>query len=168
MLIIVSGLPGSGKSFFASRLSKRINGKYISSDLTRKMIDARGQYAFEDKINVYEEMARLAGDPLREGKTVVIDATFYKKQMRNMFLTLATLLHQKVVYFEIVADEDTIRERLSQPRLNSEADFSVYKQIKPQYEAFEKEHLILESTNDDIDGMLTRAMDYIQEVNERA
>ncbi|HEY9489757.1 MAG TPA: ATP-binding protein [Chryseosolibacter sp.] len=167
MLIIVSGLPGSGKSFFASRLSKKVNGKYISSDLTRKMIDAAGQYAFEDKINVYEEMARLAGDPLRQGKTVVIDATFYRKEMRNIFFTLATLLHQKVAYFEIVADEDTCRERLSHPRLDSEADFSVYKQIKPQYESYDNDHLILESTKDDVDGMLTKAMDYIQEVNER-
>jgi len=168
MLIIVSGLPGSGKSFFASRLSKKINGIYISSDLTRKMMDTRGQYAFEDKINVYEEMARLAGDPLRQGETVVIDGTFYRKEMRNIFFTLATLLHQKVAYFEIVADEDTIRERLSHPRLDSEADFSVYKQIKPQYEAFDEDHLILESTKNDVDGMLTKAMDYIQKVNEGA
>jgi predicted kinase len=166
MMIIVSGLPGSGKSYFASRLSEELSATYISSDLTRKEIDAQGQYAFEDKLNVYEEMAYGAGQQLRNGKRVVIDATFYRKEMRELFYTLAKLLDIKIVFIEIVADEEIIAERLSKPRLTSEADYSVYKFVKSQYEALDREHLVIESTNDNIEGMLMKAVDYIAKVNE--
>jgi len=35
MIIIVFGLPGSGKSYFASKLAERINARYINSDVIR-------------------------------------------------------------------------------------------------------------------------------------
>jgi len=165
-MIIVSGLPGSGKSYFAVRLSKALGAEYISSDLTRKAMDAMGQYAFEDKLNVYEEMARKTGESLRHGRSVVVDATFYRNEMRELFLTLAKLLHEKVVYFEIVADEKIIRERLKVPRLDSDADYSIYKLVKPQYEPLKLEHLVIESRNDNIDAMLRNGLHYIEEVNE--
>ena len=87
-MIIVSGLPGSGKTYFASRLAKDLGAEYVSSDLTRKAIDSRGEYPFEDNLTVYEEMARQAGDVLRQGNAVVVDATFYTSKMRSVFFTL--------------------------------------------------------------------------------
>ena len=101
MMIIVSGLPGSGKTHLASRLASKLGAEYISSDLTRKEIESRGEYAFEDNLTVYEEMARRAGDELRHGNTVVIDATFYLREMRSLFSTLAALLHKKVCNIEL-------------------------------------------------------------------
>ena len=167
MVVIVSGLPGTGKSYFALRLSQRLGAEYISSDRTRKAMDAMGKYAFEDKLNVYEEMAKTAGGYLRQGKTVVVDATFYRHEMREIFRTLATLLHQPICYFEITAPEEVVKERLSVPRTDSEAGFAVYQQLKPQYESLPEEHLVLQSTNDNIDRMLSKAIDYIKRVNER-
>lgn len=168
MMTIVSGLPGCGKSYFAARLSKALGAEYINSDLTRKTMDFSGQYAFEDKLSVYEEMARRAGEALRAGKPVVIDATFYRQAMRDLFLTLAKLLYKKVAYIEITADETLIKERLSQPRLHSEADLSVYKLLKSQYEPLDVEHLVIESRNDNIDSMLMKGLDYINHLNERS
>ena len=166
MMIIVSGLPGSGKSYFASRLAQEINGEYLNSDIIRREMDARGQYAFDDRLNVYEEMARRAGEAVREGRTAVIDATFYRADMRDIFLTLARLLYQKVACFEIVADEDVIRERLSRPRLDSQADFSVYKLLQPQYEEIDHDHLVIKSGPDNIESMLSQAKQYIGSLAE--
>lgn len=165
-MIIVSGLPGSGKSYFASRLAKKLEAAYISSDLTRKEMNARGQYAFEDKLKVYEEMAHKAAEELRRGKQVIVDATFYRKEMRELFVTLAKLLHQKMVVFVIVADEGIAVDRLSRPRKDSEADLGVYKQVKSQYEQMDMEHLTIESKNDNLDDMLRKATEYISKVDE--
>jgi predicted kinase len=166
MMIIVSGLPGSGKTYFASKLSKELGASYISSDLTRKDMDAQGRYAFEDKLNVYEEMAHRAGEEVRAGKQVVIDATFYRKEMRELFFTLARLLHQKIALIEIVADEQIVLARLSQPRAESEADFAVYKMVKSQYELMDIEHLVIESKTDNIKDMLTKGTEYISKLDE--
>jgi predicted kinase len=166
MMVIVSGLPGSGKSYFASRLAQKTGAHYINSDLTRREMDARGQYTFEDRLTVYEEMARRAGDLMRQGNTVVVDATFYRQEMRNLFLTLARLLHHKVCFIEVVAPEELIRERLLQPRLDSEADFSVYELVRSQYEQLLDEHLTLESSNNNLEEMLQKGMEYIRKMNE--
>lgn len=167
MLIIVSGLPGSGKSFFAKRLAQKLGAEYVNSDATRKAMDAMGRYAFEDKLNVYEVMAKRAGDGLRMGKTVVVDATFYRHEMRDLFLTLGRLLHKRVCYLEVQADETLIRERLSRPRADSEADYAVYEQLKLQYEAPPLDHMVLRSTNDNIDLMIATALGHIQQIHER-
>ena len=166
MLIIVSGLPGSGKSFFARRLSALLDAGYINSDATRRAMNAMGRYAFEDKLNVYEEMAKRAGESLRRGRVTVVDATFYRHEMRDIFLTLGTLLHQPTCYIEVQADEALIRERLAKPRADSEADYAVYQQLKLQYEDTHHPRLVLKSTNDNIDMMLGQAVDYIKSVNE--
>jgi len=164
-MIIVSGLPGSGKSYFASRLSERLKAKYVSSDLTRNEMDARGEYAFDDKLDVYEEMAGRVGDHLRQGEAVVVDATFYRREMRNLFFALAKLLHQAVIYIEVVADEILVHARLSQPRLHSEADVAVYELVKPQYERLDVDHLVLKSTDDNIEEMLRKGEEYIKKVD---
>lgn len=166
MLIIVSGLPGSGKSFFAKRLSALLDAEYINSDATRRSMNAMGRYAFEDKLNVYEEMAKKAGASLRKDRVVVVDATFYHHEMRDIFLTLGTLLHKPICYIEVVADEVVIRERLSKPRADSEADYPVYQQLKLQYENPDRTHLVLRSTDDNIDTMLGQAIDYVKGINE--
>ena len=166
MLIIVSGLPGSGKSFFARRLSAELGAEFVNSDATRRAMNAMGRYAFEDKLNVYEEMANKAGEKLREGKTVIVDATFYHHEMRDIFVTLGTLLHERMCYIEVQAEEKIIHERLSKPRSDSEADFAVYQQLKLQYEDPVRPRLVLQSTNENVDTMVAQALDYIKRINE--
>lgn len=164
MMIIISGLPGCGKSYLASRLAQKLGATYINSDLMRKEIDAQGRYAFEDKLNVYEEMASRAGEAVREGRRVIIDATFYRNEMRQLFFTLAKLLHTKVALIEIVADEQIVAARLSRPRAEGEADIAVYRMLKGQYEELDREHLTIESKADNIGDMLAKAAKYISKV----
>lgn len=166
MLIAVSGLPGSGKSFFAMKLAERLGAVYISSDQTRKAMDAMGRYRFEDKLNVYEEMAKRAGEGLRKGQTLVVDATFYRHEMRDMFSTLCTLLHKPFYNLEIQADNETIKERLSKPRIDSEADFAVYQQLVREYEKPAGSQLVIQSTNTNIEAMLGEALAYIGNIND--
>lgn len=162
-MIIVSGLPGAGKTFFASRLSQEIDAEYISSELVRYDMAQAGQYPFDDELNVYEDMARRAAHLLRRGKSVVVDATFYRAEMRNMFLTLARLLHEKVVYIMVVADEDLIHQRLH-GSYHPETSILVYEQLKPQYEDLENTHMVLESKTDNLNEMLIAAKEHIRTV----
>jgi len=123
-----------------------------------------GRYAFEDKLDVYEEMAKSAGENLRQGKNVVVDATFYRPEMQDIFFTLSTLLHKQIFYIEVKADEKIIQERLSKPRADSEAGFAVYRQLKLEYQSPGVSHLVLHSTNDNIDFMLNQGLAYIQPI----
>lgn len=160
-IILVGGLPGTGKTFFALRLSEKLSATYINSDLMRKEMALQGRYAFEDKLNVYEEMAKSAGKELRQGRSVVVDATFYSKQMREMFATLARLMHLKFVFIEVVADEAVVLKRFRSRKARTAKDLSIHNLVKSQYERPEIDHLVIESKDDNIDDMLGEAMDYI-------
>ena len=62
---------------------------------------------------------------------------------------------------EVTATEDIIAGRVNKPRENSEADFDAYLKVKEQFEPLDKEHLVLNSTNDNIESMLQEAQNYL-------
>jgi predicted kinase len=167
MIIMIAGLPGSGKSYFAEKLADHLEAVYINSDQVRKAEQALGQYAFQDKFKVYKEMARLATYALNEQKVVIVDATFYQQTMRDLFFNLAKTLSVSVVFIEVYADETLIKERLSKPRKYSEADFKVYEKIKNEFEDIKEPHLRLQSNDENMGNMLNIAIQYIHNTHER-
>jgi len=166
MIIIVLGLPGSGKSYFASRLATRVGAEYINSDKVRKAMGALGRYSLQEKLAVYTEMAIITGKFLGENKNVVVDATFHDHSMRNIFLKAAAKRSAAICFIQVKASEVLIHERLKKPRADSEADFKVYQDIRDKFQDLTMHHLRLESTNDNISLMLNKAMDYIENVHE--
>lgn len=162
MIVIVSGLPGSGKSYFAGKLSGRLGAAYVNSDHVRRDMHASGKYSFDDKLMVYREMARRASKLIEENKDVVIDATFYHHTMREMFVKLARLYKVPLFLIEVTADEALISQRLKTPREYSEAGFDVYEKIRDDFEGITMPHLTLESTNRNIDEMLKKGLQYIE------
>src|SRR5690554_6007565 len=134
MMIIVMGLPGSGKSYFASRLSDKVGATYIGSDALRKEMKAMGKYSAADKNRVYDRMVALAKNGLNEGKTIVLDATFFKKYLLDRFVSLAREHYAPYRIFWIVAAEEVIKERVSKKRGDSEADYEVYLKLAEEFE----------------------------------
>lgn len=156
MIIIVSGLPGSGKSFFADKLARLLQAEYLSSDRIRKELKKSGQYTFSDKLAVYLAMAERARKAVRENKTVIVDATFYHHTMRDFFKQLAKEEAVTILFILVETTEEIVKKRLKGPRIESEADYGVYMNIKEQFEAYDFPHLTLFSSNDNIDDMLNR------------
>jgi len=161
MLIVIAGLPGSGKSFLAQKLAEAIGATYLNSDKIRIEMLAKGKYSDEDKLAVYTKMELYASKSLSKGKNVVVDATFYRRSFREMFEKLAERNRVSFRIIEVKADEPEIRRRLSAPRQFSEADFKVYEMIRDQYEQITTPHLVLVSTDTNIHEMLLKARKYI-------
>lgn len=165
MIFIVLGLPGSGKSFFAFHLAKEVNAEYISSDILRKKMFAKRTYTVEEKQAVYNEMLSQMISAIKQKKNVVLDATFYKNYIRKKFAEAAKKIDD-VIFVEVQAAEWVIRERTQKKREDSEADFEVYKKLKAEWEPMEEEHLVLQSTNDNIKEMLENTLHYLNK-NDR-
>jgi predicted kinase len=161
MIIIVLGLPGSGKSYFASRFAELIHADYINSDRVRKNMFPAKSYSEKEKTSVYNEMLELTLRSIRQNKNLVLDATFYKNDIRKIFTDEAKN-REDIIFIEIVAEETVIKEILKQKRVDSEADFEVYKLIKEQWEPLRGHRLILISTNDNIEDLLNQAIDYLK------
>ncbi len=161
VIIIVFGLPGSGKSYFASRLAKRLEATYVSSDVVRKQLFTVRKYTGEEKMKVYNEMIREMKEAI-QGKDIVLDATFYKENIRNKFKETAEAFKEKIIFIEVWADQKIILKRLSMKREHSEADFSVHLHIKKVFEPLKSDHVIIQSTQENIMEMMGEAFNYIQ------
>lgn len=161
MVIIVFGLPGSGKSYFASRLAGMMQAVHINSDRLRKEMFPQRSYTDREKGVVYNEMLKKAKEAIAQNKNVVLDATFHSNEKRALFEE-AIKGEARVFFIEIIADEALIMQRLKKERPESEADFEVYKKIRQQWEPLNASHLILESTNANADAMLLEAAQYLK------
>jgi len=161
MIVIVLGLPGSGKSYFAARLAEVIQADYINSDQVRKEMFSKRMYSEQEKGAVYNAMLEKMKSVVQLNKDLVIDATFHREDSRQLFIRQ---LRGKAKFFfiEITANPDLIRRRLKKERPFSEADFDVYELTRHQWQPLSEPHLSLESTDENIDYMLDRAVNYLR------
>jgi predicted kinase len=161
MVIVVFGLPGSGKTTLAATLAGRLKALYLSSDRVRKDIIRDISYTAEEKSAVYERMLERALEAVLMRKDdVVMDGTFHLARERRRFADV--LGAEAPLYFiEVCARKELIRERLEAPRTDSDADFSVYEAVGAAWEPEEDEHLVLWSERDNLEDLVRQVMNYI-------
>ena len=97
-LVIMCGIPGSGKSTYAKNfLTARSDIKYISRDEIRfSYLKDNDSYFKYEKI-VYEDFCSLTKKYLEENYTVIADATFLNKKSRKMFLDKINIKPYKLI-----------------------------------------------------------------------
>jgi predicted kinase len=162
-IIIVCGLPGTGKTFFAQKLAESIKAVHINSDSVRKSLALSGRYAMQDRLAVYHQMASLSKPFLADGKSVIVDATFHHHAMREIFVRLAQEQSTTTIRFiKVEADESVIKQRILTPRPDSEADFTVYQKLKLQDEPLLIPHLTLRSEGS-VEEMVNTAVQYLEQ-----
>ncbi|MFA5349608.1 MAG: AAA family ATPase, partial [Candidatus Paceibacterota bacterium] len=161
MLILVCGLPGSGKTTLSQELSGRINGISLNTDSIREELFETRTYSKQEKEKVYEKLLECSQKNLENEKNVVVDATFYKKELREKFISLANKLGKKSYLIYCFLDEEKTKIRL-QNRKNdkSEADFSVYLKIKRCFEPIQKNYLQI-NTSENIQKQIEQVLFYI-------
>lgn len=76
-LIMLIGIPGSGKTTHSVELSKKYNAKVISSDKVRQT------YIGIDEKDVFPTVYRLCIEELKNGNNVIIDATHITPKVRK-------------------------------------------------------------------------------------
>lgn len=161
MIITIFGLPGTGKTTFAQRLSTQLDAPHLSTDAIRNREGMLGLYDSSSRISIYQLMLNEAEELLAMRKTVILDATFSQRHLRQAVAMLATRLNRPLRLIELRAAEPLIRQRMLEQRGFSEADFAVYLRLKQSYEPLEQPHLVLDSGQLDLDAMLHTALTYL-------
>lgn len=159
-LILIAGLPGTGKSSVARAFVQRYGGVHINSDLLRNDMGLRGHYGSDDKKLVYQAMLAHTRKALLEGQIAVVDSTFILESTRTPFEEVARACQVAFFWVEMHASEDSLRERLMRPRSDSEADFSVFLSLRAQHEPIDRPHLELWSDKMALEDMVECIRNY--------
>ena len=161
MIIIVSGLPGSGKTFLARKLSKKINAVLLSTDKIRKEIIQKPKYSLWERALVYNVLFLIAKYLLSAGTNCILDGTFNRKISRDEAIEKLDSERNDIYIIECICPEDIIFSRLqSRKRDYSDADISVYLKMKKFYEKMSEKHLTID-TSKSLEKNLEKIMNFI-------
>ncbi len=149
-LIVVYGLPGSGKSTVARLLSDHLGLEVLSSDAIRKRLagivetaSARapwgeGIYTLAHTRRTYEALAAEAQNRLAAGSGAILDATFADPDERRRVADLAHGAGAPLVFVECRAPEGEIIRRLCSREGTadaSDADVEIYLRMRADFDA---------------------------------
>jgi predicted kinase len=166
LLVLVTGLPGVGKTTFARALAEKIRARHLNTDIIRDTLGLRGRYDDNSKQKIYRAMEAQTAEALRAGERVVVDGTFYRKELRAPYREIGKQAEASVYWLAIEAPEAVVKKRVSQKRDYSEADYVVYLKIKDAWEPLDQPHLALPSAP--LEEMLDKALRYLHIQNSHS
>lgn len=112
VLIVVGGLPISGKSHFARTLAARLGAAHVASDAVRVALsDGRPNYSGAESGLTHGTVRTLASTLLAEGCLVISDATNMRRRDRARSLSAPGASRRLLVWCEV--DEATANARFA-------------------------------------------------------
>jgi hypothetical protein len=167
-LIIVSGLPGTGKSFFCHKLAERLSFLILASDTLRKILFPSPQYKENENKRLFSACHALIEELLSKGIPVIFDATNLLERHREYYYRAAERAGAKLILVWVEAPTEVVRQRLltrkktAMPQYDSEADWEVYNKMKPRRQRISRNHLVVDTSRD-----ITAVIDKIVRATKR-
>jgi predicted kinase len=145
MIVLMAGLPGTGKTTLARELAQRTSGRVVSKDEVRHALFAENEieYSLQQDDFCQRVMLETAGYLLqRDARRIVFldGRTFSRRYQIENVLSTAASLHQSWRILECVCADDVARGRLQEQSAMgahpaSNRDFELYLRVKARFEA---------------------------------
>jgi aminoglycoside phosphotransferase family enzyme/predicted kinase len=148
-IVLLCGLPGSGKTWVARQLAAAVDCTVLNSDATRKQQAAIGLdehhpapygggiYDAEHTEATYAALLAAAQPSLAKGRSVVLDAGYRTPAQRAPIVDLAHALRVPIVVVLRDPPEAVVRERLTararEGKDVSDAGIEVYERCKAEF-----------------------------------
>jgi len=152
--IIISGLPGTGKSYFCRRLAERLPFLVLESDALRKYLFSLPTYSAAESSHLFRTIHYLIEGLLRKGIPLILDATNLSERHREHLYNIAERLSAKLILVRVEAPPDLVQERLKarserkEIEHKSDADWTVYQKMKPTAQKIHRNHYAVDTSRD--------------------
>jgi predicted kinase len=164
-LWVFCGLPASGKSALAAELAAMLAIAMHNSDRIRKSMHGldplqqvqgptdKGIYAPEVGARVYAHLLAAARKAVREGFSVILDATYSSSTERQKLIHLAAVSGARIVFAECRAPKAVLRSRLKardHASSVSDARLAHFDSLKARFEPLTEiqpgQHVVIDTT----------------------
>ena len=153
-LVILCGLPGTGKSHFARELARRAPFVWLNSDRTRKLLVDAPKYSRREHRRVFSAMHVLTRGYLRDGFSVVFDATNLNENVRLPLYASASEVGVEPLIIRFTAPAELVRRRLTNrtegvgEASQSDATWDVYSRMAVADQPVLRPHLLVAGPED--------------------
>ncbi|MCK4362352.1 MAG: AAA family ATPase, partial [Dehalococcoidia bacterium] len=162
--IVVSGLPGSGKSYFCRQLAERLFSlsprplappfPILESDALRRLLFPTPNFGRGESDRLFRACHMLIEDLLRRGIALIFDATNLIEYHREHLYHIADSVGARLIIVRVEAPPELVRQRL-QDRLSrldqedkSEADWRVYRRMSAAAQRIRRNHFAADTSRD--------------------
>ena len=155
VLVVISGLPGTGKSHFSRQLTERVPLAMLETDALRKALVPSPTYRASESSRLFRLTHALIGELLDRGVPVLLDATNLVEARRRRLYTIADQRDVKLVLVRMEAPPEVVRERLlgrkqdeQREEEHSDADWRVYQRMRRSEEPISRGHMTVDTSRE--------------------
>jgi predicted kinase len=166
-LIVLSGLPGSGKSMLAEGVSRALSMPLFSIDPIEAAMWRGGLKKDQTGIAAYEVAIALADEQLRLGHSVIVDAVNPIEAPRAAWRSLAAKYRAGLKIIECICADETIHRARVEARVRGiagmpEISWARVLQRRAEYEPWTDARLTLDTSIETPDKLIAEALNYLR------
>ncbi len=153
-LLMLSGLPGTGKSTQAKKLAEKLSATIVESDAVRRLLFANPAFTDVESSYVFQVAYLVIERVLMKGVPVILDATNRLERHRQQVYAIAEKCKADLHIVLVDAPKEVVRERLERrlkkPGIKPQAvaDWKVYVRMRQDTERIDRPHLFINTAKE--------------------
>lgn len=153
MLIVFSGLPGTGKTTISRELARSMRATYLRVDTIEQALRSCGTLK-DVVVEGYEAIYRLAEDNLHLGLTVIADSVNPIEITRDAWAEVARETNVRLIDVEIICSDEAEHRRRVETRSSDIPDLVLpaWEMVKGrEYHPWNRPRIVIDSTGATVD-----------------
>ena len=152
--VAVSGLPGTGKSYFCSKLVERLPLVVLESDALRRELFLEPSHSSPESARLFRALHLLIARLLKQGISLILDATNLSERNRERLYNIADRLGARLILVRVEAPPEVVYQRLKaraagdNNESNSDADWAVYQRMMSSVQKIGRNHYAVDTSRD--------------------